>query len=236
MTAVQTTSESHFSPMAPPRPPAVRVVLACGQAAQLAGWHRLLLPLEEVELLATATDGAQAVALVERLQPQVVLMDLALPGLNGLDATMRLAKTRPDARVLVLSMHQNEEYVRQALSHGAWGYLLKSTTPPELVRALRTVLAGEVYLCPEISRGIVSHYVQCMRQEALTGHRLTRRQREVLQLVAQGLSSKEVARRLAVSVKTVDTHRTQLMRELGIHEVTGLVRYALRTGLISAYG
>ncbi len=235
MTAVQTTSQLP-SPRPSPWAASARVVLACGQATQVTAWQALLRSLEDVELMATACDGESAVALAERLQPQVVLMDLALPGLNGLDATMRLAKTRPDVRVLVLSMHQNEEYVRQALSHGAWGYLLKSTTAPELVQALRSVMAGEVYLGPEVSRGIVSHYVQCMRQEALADNRLTRRQREVLQLVAQGLSSKEVARRLAVSVKTVDTHRSQLMRELGIHEVTGLVRYAMRTGLISAYG
>jgi DNA-binding NarL/FixJ family response regulator len=135
-----------------------------------------------------------------------------------------------------LSMHQDEEYVRQALRHGAVGYMLKDAAPMELDLAIRAVLRGENYLSPAVSRGVVSDYVQRLRDDAPQGVQLTPRQREVLQLVAEGHSTKEIARRLDLSVKTVDTHRTQLMKQLDIHEVAGLVRYAMRMGLISAHG
>jgi DNA-binding NarL/FixJ family response regulator len=142
-------------------------------------------------------------------------------------------KDWPRTRVLILSMHQNEEYVRQALRHGAAGYLLKDAAPLELDQALAAVLRGETYLSPAVSRGVLNDYVQRLRSEESPAAQLTPRQREVLQLVAQGLSTKEIARRLDLSVKTVDTHRTQMMKQLDIHEVAGLVRYAMRVGLIS---
>jgi len=132
-------------------------------------------------------------------------------------------------------MHQNEEYVRQALRYGAAGYLLKDAAPAELEHAINAVLRGETYLSPAVSKGVLSDYVQRLRGDEQPGELLTSRQREVLQLVAEGHSTKEIARRLDLSIKTVDTHRSQLMKQLDIHEVAGLVRYAMRMGLISAH-
>lgn len=211
----------------------VRVVLADDHTLVRAGLRKLLESMPEVEVVGEASDGLALLALVEELQPQLVLMDIAMPGLNGLEATARLVRARPDARVLILSMHQSEEYVRQALRNGAVGYMLKDAAPLELDLALRAVLRGETYLSPAVSRGVVSDYVQRLRDDDQPGNALTPRQREVLQLIAEGHSSKEIARRLDLSVKTVETHRSQLMKQLGIHEVAGLVRYAMRIGLIS---
>ncbi len=211
----------------------VRVLLADDHTLVRAGLRKLLEAMPEVEVVGEASDGLALLALAAQLRPNLVLMDIAMPGLNGLEATARLARQSPDIRVLILSMHQNEEYVRQALRHGAAGYLLKDAAPMELDLAIRAVLRGETYLSPAVSRGVVSDYVQRLRGEETPGTQLTPRQREVLQRVAEGHSTKEIARRLDLSVKTVDTHRSQLMKLLDIHEVAGLVRYAIRVGLIS---
>ena len=212
----------------------VRVLLADDHTLVRAGLRKLLEAMPEVEVVGEASDGLALLALAAQLRPTLVLMDIAMPGLNGLEATARLARQSPDIRVLILSMHQNEEYVRQALRHGAAGYLLKDAAPMELDLAIQAVLRGETYLSPAVSRGVVSDYVQRLRGEETPGtQQLTPRQREVLQLVAEGHSTKEIARRLDLSVKTVDTHRSQLMKLLDIHEVAGLVRYAMRVGLIS---
>ena len=211
----------------------VRVLLADDHTLVRAGLRKLLEAMPEVEVVGEASDGLALLALAAQLRPALVLMDIAMPGLNGLEATARLARQSPDIRVLILSMHQNEEYVRQALRHGAAGYLLKDAAPMELDLAIRAVLRGETYLSPAVSRGVVSDYVQRLRGEETPGTQLTPRQREVLQLVAEGHSTKEIARRLGLSAKTVDTHRSQLMKMLDIHEVAGLVRYAMRVGLIS---
>lgn len=210
-----------------------RVVLADDHTLVRVGLRMLLESMPHIEVVGEASNGLELLVLVERLRPQLVLMDIAMPGLNGLDATRRITKAWPDMRVLILSMHQNEEYVRQALCHGAMAYLLKDAAPLELELALRAVLCGETYLSPAVSKGVVSDYVQRLRSDAPVEEVLTPRQREVLQLVAEGESSKDIARRLGLSVKTVETHRTQLMRQLDIHEVAGLVRYAMRMGLVS---
>jgi DNA-binding NarL/FixJ family response regulator len=211
-----------------------RVLLADDHTLVRAGLRKLLESLEGVEVVGEACDGMEVLHLVEQLCPDVVVMDVAMPGLNGLDATARLKLLRPATKVLILSMHQNEDYVRQALRQGAAAYLLKDAAPTELEAGLRAVLRGETYLSVAVSKGVMSDYVKRLRSDEPSGSQLTPRQREVLQLIAEGNSSKEIARRLDLSVKTVDTHRSQLMRQLDIHEVTGLVRYALRCGLISA--
>ncbi len=213
----------------------IRVMLADDHLLVRAGLRKLLESIPHVEVVAEADDGLALVTLAAQLQPDVVLMDIAMPGLNGLEATGRLQKALPNTRVLILSMHQNEEYVRQALRHGAAGYLLKDAAPAELELAIRAVLRGETFLSPAVSKGVLSDYVQRLRGEDQPGELLTPRQREVLQLVAEGHSTKEIARRLDLSVKTVDTHRSQLMKQLDIHEVAGLVRYAMRMGLISPH-
>ncbi|MEI8156503.1 MAG: response regulator transcription factor [Burkholderiales bacterium] len=211
----------------------VRVLLADDHTLVRAGLRKLLESIPGMEVVGEAGDGLQLLEMVEKLQPQVVLMDIAMPGLNGLEATGRLVKAWPSIRVLILSMHQNAEYVRQALRQGAVAYLLKDAAPLELEWALSAVLRGETYLSPAVSKGVVSDYVQRLRSEEQPAEALTPRQREVLQLIAEGHSTKEIARRLDLSVKTVETHRTQLMKQLDIHEVAGLVRYAIREGLVS---
>lgn len=212
---------------------AVRVLLADDHTLVRAGLIKLLESMPDITVVGEVGDGLALLKLAEQLQPQLVLMDIAMPGLNGIEATARLARSCPSIRVLILSMHQNEEYVRQALRHGACAYLLKDAAPMELEQAIAAVLRGEIYLSPAVSSGVVSDYVQRLRSDEPAQDPLTPRQREVLQLIAEGQSTKEIARRLDLSVKTVETHRSTLMKQLDIHEVTGLVRYAMRAGLVS---
>jgi DNA-binding NarL/FixJ family response regulator len=211
----------------------IRVLLADDHTLVRAGLRMLIEGLPNMEVVGEASDGLALLELAAKLQPQIVLMDIAMPGLNGLEATGRLTKNWPEMRVLILSMHQNAEYVRQALRQGAVAYLLKDAAPMELELALKAVLNGETYLSPAVSKGVVSDYVQRLRSEDHPADQLTPRQKEVLQLIAEGQSTKEIARRLDLSVKTVESHRTQLMKQLDIHEVAGLVRYAVRAGLVS---
>ncbi|MCV2368916.1 response regulator [Roseateles oligotrophus] len=211
-----------------------RVLLADDHTLVRAGLRKLLDSLPDVEVVGEAADGLAVLSLAEQLRPDLIVMDVAMPGLNGLEATARLKQAWPEVQVLILSMHQNEDYVRQALRQGAAAYLLKDAAPTELEAGVRAVLRGETYLSSAVSKGVMSDYVKRLRGDQPSGSQLTPRQREVLQLIAEGNSSKEIARRLDLSIKTVDTHRSQLMRQLDIHEVTGLVRYALRCGLISA--
>jgi len=212
---------------------AVRVLLADDHTLIRAGLKKLLESIPNIVVVGEAGDGLELLMLAEQLKPQLVLMDIAMPGLNGIEATARVTRSCPDVRVLILSMHQNEEYVRQALRHGAVAYLLKDAIPMELELAIAAVLRGETYLSPAVSRGVVSDYVQRLRDEDPPAQLLTPRQREVLQLITEGQSTKDIARRLDLSVKTVETHRSQLMKQLGIHDVAGLVRYAMRTGMVS---
>ena len=210
-----------------------RVLLADDHTLVRAGLRKLLESIPDSDVVGEAGDGLALLALAERLQPDLVLMDIAMPGLNGIEATARLHKTQPQVRVLMLSMHQNEEYVRQALRHGAAAYLLKDSAPLELEMALAAVLRGETYLSPAVTKGVLQDYVHRLRGDEQPSEQLSPRQREVLQLIAEGHSTKEIARRLDLSIKTVDTHRSQLMKQLDIHEVAGLVRYAMRVGLVS---
>ena len=211
----------------------VRVVLADDHTLVRAGLRKLLESMPNIVVVGEAGDGLALLALAETLQPQLVLMDIAMPGLNGIEATARLTRAWPDIRVLILSMHQNEDYVRQALRHGASAYLLKDSAPMELDLAITAVLRGETYLSPAVSRGVVTDYVQRLRNEEVPAQTLTPRQREVLQLIAEGQSTKDIARRLDLSIKTIETHRSQLMKQLDIHDVAGLVRHAMRAGLVA---
>lgn len=212
----------------------VSVLLADDHTLVRAGLRKLLESMPGIEVVGEASSGLEILELAASLQPQIVLMDIAMPGLNGLEAMARLRESAPDIRVLILSMHQSEEYVRRALLQGAAAYLLKDAAPTELELALKAVLRGEIYLSAAVSQGVMSDYVQRLRSDEPSSSQLTPRQREVLKLLAQGQSSKEIARLLDLSLKTVDTHRSQLMKQLDIHEVTGLVRYAIRVGLISS--
>jgi DNA-binding NarL/FixJ family response regulator len=218
----------------------IRVLLADDHELVRAGISALLQNIPEVEVVAEANDGHEALHLVATLQPQVVLLDIAMPGLNGLETAARITETFPGVRVIMLSMHADEEYVLQALRAGATGYLLKGARRPELELAVTAVARGETYLSPAASKHVVGEYVQRTTgtqelKEAEPGpaERLTPRQREILQLIAEGQTTKEIARTLNLSVKTVEMHRSQLMERLQIHDVAGLVRYAIRTGLVS---
>lgn len=212
---------------------AMRVLLADDHTLVRAGLRKLLESMPDIHVVGEAGDGLALLALAEQLQPHLVLMDIAMPGLNGLEATARLIKAMPGIRVMILSMHQNEEYVRRALRHGAVAYLLKDSAPMELELAMTAVLRGETYLSPAVSKGVLDDYVHRLREDDQPSEHLSPRQREVLQLIAEGLSTKDIARRLDLSVKTVETHRTTLMRQLDVHEVTGLVRHALKLGLVT---
>ena len=209
----------------------LRVLLADDHALFRAGLRALLQSLQGVQVVGEAGNGHDAILLVEREQPDLVLMDIAIPDLTGLEATARITKTRPRVKVVILSMHANEEYVRQALRAGASGYLLKGAEPSELELALKAVMRGDTYLTPGVSKKMVDEYLK-QDSAAAKGGALSPRQREVLKLIAEGRSTKEIAGTLDLSVKTVEGHRAELMRRLDIHDVAGLVRHAIRIGLV----
>ncbi len=167
-------------------------------------------------------------------QPEVAVLDITMPGLNGIQVITQLRVDHPRVRVIVLSMHENEEYVRQALRAGAAGYLLKDSSPLELELAVRAVAQGGSYLTPTVSRHVVSDYVRRASDQDDLSDGLTPRQREVLQLISEGQTNQQMATGLNLSIKTIETHRSQLMDRLDIHDVAGLVRYAIRSGLIPA--
>ena len=210
-----------------------RVVLADDHVLIRAGLRALLHSLPNIEVIGEASDGHEAIDVIARQQPDVVIMDIGMPGLNGVDSTRRIVKQSPDTRVIILSMHANEEYVGRALEAGAMGYVLKGAEPAELELVLKAVMRGETYLSPSIAKHLVQDYLSHRKDKTPSLPDLTARQREVLQLVAEGCSTKDIANKLKLSVKTVDTHRSELMHRLDIHDVAGLVRYAIRTGLVS---
>lgn len=210
----------------------IRILLADDHQLVRAGLRALLQSIPGVEVAAETGDGREALNLVKATQPDVVFMDIAMPELNGLEATSRLVKEFPKARVIILSMHANEEYVLQALKAGASGYLLKDAAARELELAIQSVARGEIYLSPTISKQVVEAYLQQTATKKSPLEKLTPRQREILQLIAEGKNTKEIAFTLKVSVKTVESHRAQLMDRLKIYDIAGLVRYAMRTGLI----
>ena len=213
----------------------LRVVIVEDHALVRAGMRALLQKIEGVEVVSDVGDGWEAVKSVQTDAPDLVLMDIAMPGLNGLDATLRIVKESPATRVILLSMHANEEYFQQALEVGASGYLLKGAELAELELALRTVARGETYLTPAVAKYAIKAYRE--KSEGPSGPlmKLSMRQREILQLIAEGQTTKDIAQRLNLSVKTVETHRSQLMERLDIHDVPGLVRFAMRVGLIQLY-
>jgi DNA-binding NarL/FixJ family response regulator len=210
----------------------VRVLLAEDHTLVRAGFRVLLEKLEGVQVIGEVSDGRAALKVSKELQPDVVLMDIAMPEMNGLQATNRIRQECPNTKILMLSMYTNEEYLMEALRAGAAGYLLKDADRTELELAIKTVWRGDTYLTPAVAKFTVNAY--CRKDDAQLGPlgRLTGRQREILQLIAEGCSTKQIAQRLDLSVKTVETHRAQLMDRLEIHDIPGLVRLAIRTGLV----
>jgi DNA-binding NarL/FixJ family response regulator len=219
----------------------MRVLLADDHALVRAGIRALLVGLPDIESVVEAGDGQEALTVLRETRPDLALIDIAMPGLNGLELAARVAREAPATRLVILSMHGTPAHVAQALRAGVSGYLLKDAAADELPVLLRAVMRGETYLSPAISKQVVDGYLGRMTPAAglkggdsPTPDVLTSRQREILQLVAEGKSTKEVAQLLDVSAKTVETHRGQIMERLGIHDLAGLVRYAIRTGLVSS--
>ena len=211
----------------------IRVLLAEDHTLVRAGLRALLKDAAGVEIVAETGDGQDALRLIRAHRPDIALLDIAMPGLNGLDVLIRVKEECPDVRVIILSMHANDEYVRQALRAGAAGYVLKDAGAADLEQAIRAAVRGEPYLSPAVSRRVIEEYSQGHGAEPGLPEALTPRQREILQLVAEGHTTKDIAHVLNLSGKTVETHRAQLMERLGIHDVPGLVRYAIRMGLVS---
>jgi len=211
----------------------LRVILADDHTLVRAGVRALLEKLPDVKVLAEADDGREVLNLVKLHQPDVVLMDISMPGLNGLEAADRMVRDFPDVRVIILSMHHNEEYVRRALKAGATGYLLKKAATAELATALQRVALGEIYLSQEIATRLPKNFaLDGIADRKSPLEQLTGRQREILQLISEGQNTKQIAELLKVSPKTVEYHRMKLMNCLNVHDVPGLVRFALRVGMI----
>jgi len=215
----------------------VRIVLADDHTLVRAGLRKLLESIEGFQIVAEFTNGRDVLRGVRAHRPDIVLMDIAMPELNGLEATARIASGEEACPVLILSMHATEQYVLEALRNGAAGYVLKDAGVDELERAIRCVVRGEKYLTPAVSRHVLDDYMRRIRadaaEEASASRALTARQREILQLIAEGKSTREIAERLHLSVKTVETHRSQIMQRLDIYDVAGLTRYAIRAGIIT---
>lgn len=217
----------------------IRVLLAEDHTLVRAGIRALLQEFGWIKVIAETGEGNDAVRLVKKERPDLVLMDIAMPGLNGIEATARIKREYPDTKVIILSMHANEEYVLQALRDGASGYLLKDAGPVELELAIKSVVQGDTYLSPPISKQVIADYIarfekKTDRGEATRGafEILTSRQREILQLIAEGYTTKDISLKLNLSINTIETHRSQLMERLGIHDLAGLVRYAIREGIV----
>ena len=212
----------------------IRVILADDHTLVRAGIRTLLEKLPGVVVVGEAADGREALSLVKQHLPDVVLMDISMAGLNGLEAAARMTKEFPDVRVIILSMHNNEEYYLRALKAGATGYILKKAATAELSNALQRVARGEIYLSQEISKRLVKKFLlKGIAERKSPLEQLTGRQREILQLIAEGQHTKGIADILNVSPKTVEYHRMNLMNDLNVHDIPGLVRFAMRVGLIS---
>ena len=211
----------------------ISILLVDDHALVRAGIRALLEKVPEVQVVAEAKDGREALRLIGESHPGLVLMDIAMPGLNGLEATARITKEHPGVPVIILSMYADEEYVRGAVAAGAVGYLVKRGAAAELETAIETVARGGTYFSPLVSGYIKTDRVGHLSADRALIERLTPRQREILQLIAERHSTKEIATLLEISVKTVETHRAQLMARLGIHDVPGLVRFAIKAGLAS---
>jgi DNA-binding NarL/FixJ family response regulator len=213
----------------------IRVLLADDHGVVRKGLRFVLESESGIEVAGEAGDGRQAIEMAGEVNPHVVVMDIAMPRLNGIDATAQIVKRYPETGVIILSMYSDEEYLLRALSAGAKGYLLKDTAESELVTAVRTVAAGKPFFSPDISKTLLEDYLRQLRQRGLTDSYdlLSDREKEVLQLLAEGKTNKEVATVLNLSPYTVETHRTHIMQKLDLHNTAEIVLYAVRKKLIA---
>jgi len=213
----------------------IRVFLADDHLILREGIRALLEKVPDIEMIGEADDGNEAIAKVEQLLPDVVLMDITMPGLNGLEATQQIKREHPSIKVLILTVHETDQYLSEMLEAGASGYVVKTTTSSELISAIRAVHQGDVHLYPSIARMLVEDYLQKVRtgEEKASYDGLTPREREILLYIAEGKQNKKIAELLGISVRTVQAHRTNLMDKLGAHDGTELVKYAIRKGIIN---
>jgi len=213
-----------------------RVIVADDHAIVREGVRMILAREPDIEVVGEAGDGAQVLDLVGSLRPHVVVMDISMPGMGGIEATQRLKAQHPEIQVLALTMHEDESYVFQLLRAGAAGYVLKRAAAQDLVQAVRAAARGEAFLYPSVARKVVEDYLKRVEtgEERERYDGLTTREKEVLTLIAQGLSNQQIAEKLYISIKTVQTHRAHILEKLGLHDRTELVRYAIRKGLIEA--
>ena len=210
-----------------------RIVLADDHPVVRHGVRSLLNSDPDYTVVGEASDGIETVQLVEKLVPDVLVVDLMIPGLNGLEITRQVRQRSPTTRIIILSMHANEPYVLEALKNGASGYVLKDSSGTDLIQAVRMVASGQRYLSPPLSERAVEAYMKKSQDSSFDAYDgLTDREREVLQLAAEGLSNPDVAARLSISPRTVETHRANLMRKLGLKTQTDLIRYALKRGIL----
>lgn len=211
----------------------IRILLADDHTILRNGIRSLLEDEPDMEVIGEAEDGHNAVKLACQLEPDVVVMDIAMPILNGLEATQQIKNACPQIKVLILTMHDNEEYIRQVLSTGAMGYILKDAAARELMGAIRAVYRGEAVLSPAITRLVIEDYLRWGNvQIDNSSNGLSQREREVLQLIAEGYTNKQIAEILCISIKTVQAHRTSLMQKLDLHDRGDLIKYAIQKKII----
>jgi len=217
-----------------------RIIIADDHSVVRSGLRLLLQSSPDFTVVAEAEDGEEAVTLVDRHKPEVVIMDISMPKLNGIEATGIMKQSNPDLKIIILTVHEDEEYVYQMLRAGASGYVLKSAGKKEIFAAIESALSGERFFSPGISKLIIEGFIkrdkeQLQAQEQLQTHskqQLTKREIEVLQYIAQGFTNRKIAEALFLSIRTINTHRTNLMQKLDIHDTARLVRYAIETGLV----
>jgi len=210
-----------------------RVILADDHKLVRAGFRAMLKTLPGVDVVAETENGRDALELIRKHVPDVALLDITMPGLTGLEVAARVSSEMPSVRVIILSMHTGDEYIVQAIRAGIAGYLLKNAEPMELELAIRSALDGDIYMSPGVSKRVIQEFAR-NTNFTTTMDLLSPRQREILQLLAEGNSNKEIAKVLNLSIKTVETHRKELMERLDLHDVAGLVRYAIRMGIVRA--
>jgi two-component system response regulator NreC len=212
----------------------IRVVLADDHRMMREGIRALLERQKDIEVVGEAADGREAVRLATQLSPDMVVMDVSMPLLNGIEATRQIRRDCPDVSVLILTVHESEEYVAQLLAAGADGYIIKRAAGDELISAIRAVNQGEAFLYPSVARVVIEDYVRRLKEGEGLGVQdvLTDREREVLQLIAEGYTNREIADLLHVSIKTVQSHRSKIMNKLDLHDRGELIKYAIQQGII----
>ena len=211
----------------------IRILLADDHTILRDGIRALLEDQQDIEVIGEAEDGQSAVKMAAQLDPDIVIMDIAMPLLNGLEATRHIRRDSPQVKVLILTMHENEEYIRQVLAAGAFGYVLKDAAARDLLGAIRAVYNGEAVLSPAVTRLVIEDYLRWGDIQPMdASNELTSREREVLQLIAEGYTNKEIAEILCLSIKTIQSHRTNLMSKLDLHNRGDLIKYAIQQKII----